>query len=400
MIYTLLIDLDDTLLDTNTETFVPAYFRALSRHLSPYVSSDVMLPALLSATNLMVDSEDPSRTLREVFEEDFYARLGITKDDLEEAIDDFYERVFPSLSEITNPRPNAVSMIEWAVSQGCRIAIATDPLFPRKATFHRLRWAGFDPEQFEIVSTFENFHFSKTHTAYYAELLGQLGWPDGPVLMIGNDVQRDMIPAQKLGLKTYLVDGGSASSPGSEAGRGKLADLRPWLESMNPSALEPSFKSAEAIMAVMLSAPAVLHTLSNALTDDEWRREPTRDDWAVNEIVCHLRDTDLEIHKVQLQLMIEKVDAFIPRPDSSIWANERQYLNTNGRAALAEFTAARMQNIEMVRKMNTSVWSRKARHAIFGPTNFVEVLNFIADHDRSHIRQVWNTRNGVLSERV
>ena len=52
-------------------------------------------------------------------------------------------------------------LIDWAFSRGYRIAIATDPLFPRKATYHRLRWAGFDPERFELISSFEHFHFTK-----------------------------------------------------------------------------------------------------------------------------------------------------------------------------------------------------------------------------------------------
>lgn len=401
MTYTLLFDLDDTLLDTNIETFVPAYFQAFSEHMAPYVSPNVTISALLSATQLAMDSEDPSRALQDVFESDFYLKLGIAKQDLIEVIEDFYDNVFPSLSTNTKPRPDAVPLIEWTFSKGYRIAIATDPLlFPRKATRHRLKWAGFDPDQFELVSTAENFHFSKTHAAYYAEVLGQIGWPEGPVLMVGNDMQRDIVPANRLGLSTFFIDNESASSPESEAGRGKLADLRPWLESADPSTLVPSFKTPDAILAIMSSTPAVLGSLSSSLTEEQWHYEPASKDWAVNEIVCHLRDSDLEIHKVQLQLMIEKVGAFIPRPDTSVWASERKYLDVNGPVALAEFTKARIQNIEAIRSLETSIWSREARHAIFGPTNFVEVVGFIADHDRAHVQQVWKTLNAIRAERV
>lgn len=398
MTYTLLFDLDDTLLDTNIETFIPAYFQALSIHMEPHVPSSVMLPSLLSATNLMMESEDFSRTLKEVFDEDFYEKIGIPAQDLVEIIEDFYDKEFPKLRGTTDPRPNAVPLIEWAISQGCRVAIATDPLFPRKATYHRLRWAGFEPDQFELISSFENFHFSKTHAAYYAEMLGQLGWPDGPVLMIGNDLQRDIVPADKLGLKTYFIDGKSASSPGPEAGRGKLADFRLWLESQNPADLEPSFKSKEATVAILASSPAVLGSLSKSLTAEQWRCEPTQDDWAVNEIVCHLRDTDIEVHDLQLQRMIEKAGAFIPRPDSSVWANERKYLDVDGLSALVEFTTVRKKIVDDLKNMDSSIWQRKARHAIFGPTNFSEVMSFAADHDRSHIQQVWKTLRNVRAE--
>jgi hypothetical protein len=111
----------------------------------------------------------------------------------------------------------------------------------------------------------------------------------------------------------------------------------------------------------------------------------------MNEIVCHLRDTEREIHKAQLELMIERLDAFIPRPDTSVWANERDYLQVDGRAALREFTAARVENLNRLQNLDETVWQRRARHAIFGPTNFTEVVSFMADHDQMHIQQAWKT---------
>ncbi len=391
MSLTLLLDLDDTLLDTHLDAFMPAYFRALSEHLANHTAPDIMLRALVTGVNLMNESEDPTQTLEEIFDTDFYERLGISKRNLIHLIEEFYDNVFPHLAEHTHQRPEAVPFVEWAFARGYRIAIATDPLFPRKATYHRLRWAGFKPERFELVSTFEHFHFTKTHPAYYAEVLGRLGWPDGPVLMVGNDISRDLAPAHRLGLKTFFIDGESASSPGFEAGRGKLAELRPWLESIDLSTLEPSFKSREAVIAILVSTPAVLWSLSSALTEENWKHEPTRNDWAMNEIVCHLRDMEREIHQMQLNLMLQKDGAFLPRPDSAVWANEREYLNVDGASALAEFASARIETLKILKGLDESIWTRTARHAIFGPTNFLEVIGFMADHDRLHAQQSWKT---------
>ena len=343
----------------------------------------------------MNSSEDPTRTLMEVFDADFYPMVGARKEELVEVLDEFYDNKFSSLEAHTKQRREAASLIQWALSKGYRVAFATDPLFPRKATYHRVRWAGIDPTRIELISTFENFHFTKAHPAYYAEVLGRLGWPEGPLLMVGNDVDRDLVPANKLGLATYFIDGETASSPGFEAGRGTLADLRPWLESVDLSTLEPAFKSREAILAILTSTPAVLQSLSSPLTNDQWRHEPTREDWAMNEIICHLRDTEREIHQLQLNLLLEREGAFIPRPDTGIWANEREYLNVEGHKALAEFAAARLQVLKILKEQDETMWSRKARHAIFGPTSFLEVLSFVADHDRLHIQQAWKTLQSI-----
>ena len=229
---TLLLDLDDTLLVTNLDAFVPAYFQALAKHMSARVESDVMLPALVAGTRDMMVSEDPGRTLREVFDRRFYPGLGMDREDILPVIEDFYDNVFPDLGALTAQRPEAVELVAWAFKQGFRVAVATDPFFPLKATQHRLRFAGLAPEDypFERVSSYETFHFTKAHAAYYAEFLGQLGWPDGPILMVGNDAERDLAPAQQLGLATFWIN--TTQPEGTEpqaTGRGSLADLKNWL---------------------------------------------------------------------------------------------------------------------------------------------------------------------------
>ncbi len=393
MTLTLLLDLDGTLLSVNSDVFMPAYFQALTKHVANHVSPDVMLPALISGMNLMNESEDFSRTLEEVFDAEFYPRLGVAKDQLLEVINEFYDEVFPTLRKFTSPVTAAAPFIDWAIKQGYRLAVATDPLLPRKATYHRIRWAGLDPERFELISTFDQFHFSKTHPAYYAEVLGRMGWPDGPILMVGNDLERDIIPAQRLGLATYLIENIPASMSGPEPGcRGNLADLRSGLESTDLSKLEPDFKSPQALISILSATPAVLRSLSSPLTPEEWAHEPTPGDWALNEIFYHLRDTEREVHQVQIKLF-DQPAPFIPRPDTGVWAIQRKYINGSGPDALRGFASARLETISLLKSVRADEWSRRARHAIFGPTNFMEVVGFVADHDRMHIQQVWKTLN-------
>src|SRR4026208_833906 len=95
---TLLLDLDDTLLETNLEAFVPAYFPALGNHIANRVPPSLMLGALIRGTNLMNESDDPARSLEEIFDSSFYEELGVSKSELVEVIEAFYDNVFPSLS--------------------------------------------------------------------------------------------------------------------------------------------------------------------------------------------------------------------------------------------------------------------------------------------------------------
>jgi FMN phosphatase YigB (HAD superfamily) len=390
MTLTILLDLDDTLLNTNLEAFIPAYFQALARDLAPHIAPELMFKALLSGTGLMNESRDFSRTLEEVFADDFYPQLNVSRGELDDAIENFYDNIFPTLSGLTTQNSRAKPFVDWAFSQGYRIAIATDPLLPRKATYHRLRWAGFDPGQFELVTSYEHFHFSKSYPAYYAEVLGRLGWPEGPVIMVGNDMQRDIIPAKKLGLATFHIDEGAASMSGPEADfHGDLQDLRAEIESNNLTRFNPSFKSLDSILAILSSTPAVLRGLSKKIDVSLWSQHLNSEEWAFTELICHLRDTEREIHQAQINLLKKENEPFIPRPDTGIWANQRNYLKENGLTALHEYVQARQETLDLIGSFDVSEWSRMARHAIFGPTAFLEVLGFMADHDRLHVQQAW-----------
>ena len=303
MTLTLLLDLDDTLLGNPMDTFLPAYLQALAGHLAQQVEPDQMIAALLAATRRMVENQDPGCTLEEIFDESFYPAIGIEKSRIRPAIDEFYERIFPSLRSLTQFKPEAVELVDAALNLGYQIAIATNPLFPRAASLQRVAWAGFDLDRypFKLVSTYENFHFSKPNPAYFAEVLASLGWPDGPVLMVGDDLNRDIYPAQQMGLSTFWIRSQAAVAQDSvahdavaqtkfdPAGQGSLPDLLPWLDLQAGEALLPDWKQPGALLAILASTPAALDSLCRDLTPDAWRRRPAGDQWCAAEIICHCR---------------------------------------------------------------------------------------------------------------
>lgn len=391
MTLTLLLDLDETLLDTDLSAFVPAYFQKLASHLASHVPPEVLLKYLMLGTKKMMASEDPAHTLREVFDENFYPFLNVDHDAIQPCIEEFYDDVFPTIKEVTKPIPGVVEFIEWAFSAGHRVVIATSPFFPRKATQHRLRWAGLPPEKypFALVSSYENFHFTKPHPAYFAEVLGRLGWPDDPILMVGNDVEQDLIPAATLGLATYHALDTTPSANGfASTGRGRLAELRPWLERTDPAALLPVYSSSASLLAILRSTPAALTGLLEPLTPDALTARPAVDEWSITEILCHMRDVEREVDQPRIRQILSENAPFVPAQLPDEWAEARSYQVQDGTSCLREFTSARLETLTMLRDLEPTQWSRKARHAILGPTTLQELVGFNAEHDRLHIQQI------------
>jgi FMN phosphatase YigB (HAD superfamily) len=397
---TLLLDLDDTLLDTNLDTFIPAYFQAFSDFLKEQVEPDVMLSALMSGTRKMMESSDPSRTLQQVFDDEFFPEIGFAREEVQPRIDRFYEEVFPTLSYLTSPRPQAVEMVKWALAQGIRLAVATNPVFPLTAIHHRMRWASLSPEKwpFAVVSAYETFHFTKPNPAYFAEVLGRMGWPDGPVLMVGDDTRRDLPGSATLGLATYWVNASDADVPTgiSLAGCGTIRELRPWLERTDLSTLEPDFSKPESLIALVLATPATISGLLPSLSKREqvagpdMRRRPISNEWSLTEILCHLRDTEQEVNLPRLRMMLDLNEPFIPARDTDSWATERDYRSQDAIQAMQDFIKTRMQTVDLLSNL-TDEWKRKARHAIFGPTDLQELVKFMVEHDKLHIRQICST---------
>ena len=134
------------------------------------------------------------------------------------------------------------------------------------------------------------------------------------------------------------------------AGKVICSILIAWLNSSDIDSLEPIFNSREAILAVLASTPAVLQSLTSSLSKDAWSHEPTMDDWAMIELICHLRDTEREVHHLQLKTLLENPKPFVPRPDAAVWAKQRKYLNEDGRKALSEFTTARKETLEILQE--------------------------------------------------
>jgi FMN phosphatase YigB (HAD superfamily) len=390
---TLLLDLDDTLLNTNMDTFIPAYYRGLAAALADKVAPEVMIPALMSATKAMMQNLDPALTLREVFDAHFFPSLALDRSALQERIDHFYDDVFPKLGSLTSPIPEAVRLVEWAFEQGHRVVIATNPLFPLKAIQHRLRWAGLPPDKypFAMVTSYETFHFTKETVAYYPEMLAQLGWPDDPAVMVGDDMEREVKPTQAAGLPVYWVrnNGGGLAEP-IGVPQGTLESFRGWLENAAPEALKVAFDSPQALLANLRSTPAALASLTSSLPLESWRRFPAQGEWCLTEIICHLRDVECEVNLPRLQKVLVEQNPFVVGETTDVWVKERKCAEQDGPQVLVEFTAARKQTLELLDGL-TVEWSRPARHALFGPTTLQELVGFMARHDRAHVQQVWKT---------
>ena len=199
-----LFDLDGTLLPMDQDTFIKAYLGGMAKKLAPHgYEPETLVKAVYMGMKAMT-SNDGSCTNEEAFWAAFTGLLGERVREDMPIFDDFYRNEFQEVKNICGFLPEAAQTVHTLKEMGYRVILATTPMFPSIATESRIRWAGMQPEDFEIFTTYENYHFCKPNLNYYKEILEQIGVKPEECLMVGNDVGEDMI-TEELGMKVFLM---------------------------------------------------------------------------------------------------------------------------------------------------------------------------------------------------
>jgi len=102
------------------------------------------------------------------------------------------------------PNPLAADVVNSLKEEGYRLILASDPTTPNESQIIRTRWAGLNPDDFELITSFEDFHHCKPNLRYYQEILDIQNLKADECIMVGNDIVCDMT-ANKLGLDVFLI---------------------------------------------------------------------------------------------------------------------------------------------------------------------------------------------------
>lgn len=201
---TILLDLDGTLLHMDQDKFTKGYFALLAKKLQPKgYDSKQLVDAIWTGTRAMVDN-DGSRSNEEVFWEKFAEIYGEKALDDKFLFEDFYRHEFEEAKVYCKANPKAIDFVKKIKRMGFRVALATNPIFPTAATDARIRWAGLEPSDFELYTTYENIGYCKPNLEYYREILRRFGAKPEECLMVGNDVEEDMV-ARETGMQVFLL---------------------------------------------------------------------------------------------------------------------------------------------------------------------------------------------------
>lgn len=204
MIKAVLFDLDGTLLPMDNDEFTKSYFKLLAAKLGPLgYDAQELVSAIWDGTAAMVRN-DGSCTNEQAFWDRFSAVMGERALRDKPVFEDFYRNEFNNARAFCGFNEGAREAVKLAKSRGLVTALATNPIFPSYATESRIRWAGLEPGDFALYTTYENNTHCKPNPDYYRDVADALGLEPGECAMVGNDANEDMV-AETLGMRVFLL---------------------------------------------------------------------------------------------------------------------------------------------------------------------------------------------------
>lgn len=200
----ILFDLDGTLVPMDQDVFVKDYFKRISTKLAPHgYEPNKFIETIWKGTYAMIKNTG-DRCNEDVFWD--YAVMVYGNKILNDKplFDEFYEQEFDKVKSVCGFNPKAAQTVHELKNKGYKVALATNPIFPERATRWRINWAGLEPTDFEFYTTYENINCCKPNPSYYIEVAKRIGVLPEECLMVGNDVGDDMV-AQKTGMQVFLL---------------------------------------------------------------------------------------------------------------------------------------------------------------------------------------------------
>ena len=199
-----LFDLDGTLLPMDQDYFIKTYFKAIAKKLAgDGYAPELFMKAMMCGIDKMIRN-DGKETNECVFWKAFSAGYGRDCRVDEPLFEEFYATEFPKIEAAVGYCSRAAEVVKELCKRGYRLALATNPVFPRVATLERIRWAGLSADDFEIITTYENSSHTKPNPDYYSVIAKTMGLLPEECLMVGNDTSDDA-SAIKAGMKAFIL---------------------------------------------------------------------------------------------------------------------------------------------------------------------------------------------------
>ncbi len=149
------------------------------------------------------------------------------------------------------------------------------------------------------------------------------------------------------------------------------------------------------IQSLLANRNAFEHLLSG-LNQEEYSWREREGKWSIIEVVCHLRDEEIEDFRARVKSVLETPEKPFVQIDPANWVSERKYADQDYKRMLTAFLSERDKSIEWLSSLTDPKWDNAYNHPKVGPVSARFLLTNWLAHDYLHLRQVIRIKYNYL----
>jgi hypothetical protein len=159
-----------------------------------------------------------------------------------------------------------------------------------------------------------------------------------------------------------------------------------------PICREVHDESDASVFRGLAETPKKLERLLRGLTAKgfDWNYGPGK--WSIRQLVCHLRDCELNF-SLRWRKLVSEENVALAAFEQDHWARLTRYAKQDGKLALAAFLALRVSNLEMLKLAGAAAYGNVGTHPSYGRLSARQIFRHVLFHDRRHLDQIASARH-------
>ena len=141
----------------------------------------------------------------------------------------------------------------------------------------------------------------------------------------------------------------------------------------------------------------VFSSLLAELSQEEYTWKIAPEKWSILEIVCHLKDEEVEDFRTRVRHVLAHPELPPPKNDPVGWVSEREYSDQNFQDKLASFLRERERSVIWLHSLEDPDWESFWQHPELGPQSAGHYLTNWLAHDYLHMRQIVRVKYDYLN---
>jgi hypothetical protein len=140
-------------------------------------------------------------------------------------------------------------------------------------------------------------------------------------------------------------------------------------------------------LAIQSATPQKIARLLKGVPKSKLRKRPQPAKWSAHEIMVHLADTEI-VYGSRVRMILGQPGVTIIGFDQDIWVTNLNYGRRDTATALAQFTAMRKANIDLLKAVKPEQWKHFGMHSERGEESVEMMVSMMAGHDVNHLAQI------------